>query len=196
MKDLKINLKNPTGSVWKTVVRYSDKNKKQFKLYQNISYYKYIDSIYNSFWFGKFVNKHIKRGDKKLAYKHINKAFLALKLYNSKLPPLILVEMLEQLRPLFKLNNFFLGRKMVQYPKITSIPKQYLVVLKWICTDFKESYSKDIKNDKTICYPLWLFDRLMKFESEPKHDKLTADRENYYYKASKTQDNVRYTWKQ
>ncbi len=82
-----------------------------------------------------------KRGLKNKSAYHVYKSFLILKYELQLQPQKILIEMLNRLKPLYKLQGFVVRRTQVKtYPRLVRLAKRYLVVLTWLRFDMLKNY--------------------------------------------------------
>jgi hypothetical protein len=105
---------------------------KQKKIPLNIKYFKSLDGIYGSYWLGKFSNFFIRKGKKRLILKQIYKTLLQLKFSHKIMPIFHILEIIERIKPSFKLINRFKRKKggqIISYPKAVKKKKQYNVAL-------------------------------------------------------------------
>lgn len=96
----------------------------------NNNFFKNLDGVYNSFWIGKFINSFIKKGNKETVSHKIYLSFKDLKFSMHVFPPLFILEMLERIKPIFKLENRFPKKKKIVCPAVVPINKLYMVALK------------------------------------------------------------------
>lgn len=158
---------------------------------ENVSLYPKIDGRYHSYWLGKFFNFFIKKGKKYMVYKHLYLCFLIIK-YSKNLTPLLYwFEILEQIKPTFKLTSIFPNKKMVVYPRVILGSKQYKITLRWLREITKYDYEQTRK-DKIPFYRVILSS--FEFLNSSNNKSLLKKRDNYLSDAIRLQDHIRYTW--
>jgi hypothetical protein len=118
---------------------------KQLKLPNPISsrtnYFNYVDGMYSSYWVGRLIGTFTKRGMKRKVAVYIYKAFLNLKYELQTQPQKILLEILNRIKPLFKLEKFVVRRTQIKsYPNPTILLKRYMLVLLWLQSDMNRYY--------------------------------------------------------
>jgi len=132
----------------------------------------------------------IQKGKKKLASKHINKALLMIK-YEYKITPLLLfLEMLEILKPVFRLRKYIVRRTVVkQYPYIAKASRRYMVAVRWVKDEIVNSYNKDSSIE-----PLYLrvFSKLSSFKVKSRKHPLLKIANRQLREVLKNQGNMRF----
>jgi hypothetical protein len=91
----------------KTLTEIVRKKHQRFKRKTRfITYYNFVDGVYNSYWFGKFINMFIKEGKKRKAQALIYTAFDSLKYTYNISAFKMLMNTLNKLRSVFKLRKY------------------------------------------------------------------------------------------
>jgi len=149
------------------------------------------DGLYRSYWISKVSNAFIKKGKKKKIIKQFNKGLLLIK-YTQNINPLVYVfEIVDKIKPTFKLENAFPGRTAVVYPKVVNVSTQYSVAIRWILAYLLENKRNAGRNTLGF-YKHFVagLTQLTVLKSNP----LLKKRDRYHQNAVKLQENVRYTW--
>lgn len=143
-------------------------------------YYRYVDSSYNSYWFGKFINMFIKAGKKRRAINIVHGVFNSLKYtYNVSVFG-VLMATLHKLRPVFKLRKYKVrkGREIKEYPVLTKLNLLYTYVLirikKGIQKDFNLSYGQGVRSFMSV-----MRNNLREYITKPRKHKLIKERRLY-----------------
>ena len=76
----------------------------------NQKFHKGSEGVYSSFWLSKLVGMFITQGKKKTATRHFYKALVQLKYQLNRSPALLVLELLEKLKPTFKLRKLVIKR--------------------------------------------------------------------------------------
>jgi len=150
-----------------------------------------LDGLYSSYWTGRLINMLVKKGLKKAAAKRVYTAFLNLKMIQHVLPVLYLFEILDQIKPVFKLDNCFPGRTKVVFPRIVMRQKQYMVALHWLKGDILEAGQYSARDGNKFSNVI--YSRLLDIHGAPRHT-IIKKRNAYLKEAIKLQANVRFTW--
>lgn len=151
----------------------------------------FTDGVYRSYWISKFNNAFIKRGKKKKINKHLNKCLVSIK-FNTHASPIIFVfEIVDRVKPTFKLENSFPGKTPVIYPKVVDSAKQYSIAIRWIQLYILENRSNAGRN--TVGFYKHLISSLNQLATS-KSNLLIKKRDRYHQEAVALQENARYTW--
>lgn len=65
----------------------------------------------------------------------IYKTFLHLKYMQLRFPAIFILDVLEQIKPTFKLLNVYHRGSFIKYPKFVQKEKQYLIAIKWLYSE-------------------------------------------------------------
>jgi ribosomal protein S7 len=157
----------------------------------NLKYFRVIDSIYQSFWVGRLINFFIKKGKKKAAAKQMHSALLRLKIEQNTNPLLFILELLDQAKPIFKLENYFLGKKMINYPRVVNESKRYMIALKWLRAEINSSH---ISSRVSPSFSDIFYDKLIEIKTA-KRNSLLKKRDMQNISSVDLQDNIRFSWR-
>ena len=105
----------------------ANKKKALFK-----KFYKTIDGIYASYWFGRFTNIFIKQGKKFTAENCVEQSSIYLKIHLRKFPLSILLENLLKFKPTFNLGVIVIRGKERHYPVLLKKSKQIGLPIRWV----------------------------------------------------------------
>jgi ribosomal protein S7 len=157
----------------------------------NLDYYAAVDGVYSSYWVGKLISVLVKKGNKKIASKHVYKSFSAAKYITGVSPLIIFLEILDRIKPTFRLRNYIVRRVIIkEYPIVARRSQQLMLATHWFKTEvrsgsvyFGRSFSQEITN------------KLLEFRSNPKKNNLIKKRAEYTRRTIVAQFNIRYPWR-
>jgi len=156
----------------------------------NIDFFTAADGVYSSYWVGKLTNTLLRRGNKKAVSRHIYRSFAILK-YTSGVSPLIfLLEVLDKIKPTFRLRNYIVRRVIVkEYPIVTLRPRQFMIAVHWLKEEIQSSsgYGEQSLAEK-------ISQKLLNFKINTKKNNLIKKRTDYTKRTIKAQFNIRYNW--
>lgn len=151
----------------------------------------HYSGVYNSYWINKLSNIFIKKGKKTKVMKYINLSLIQIKfLYNIN-PIIFLFEVIESIKPIFKLENTFPGKTAVVYPRAVNLDKRYNVAIKWIKLYILDN-QHNLRRSRAVFWKQFYIEitQLSLHKSNP----LIKKRDEYHQNAIHLQDNLRYTW--
>jgi len=151
----------------------------------------YYNGVYSSYWVNKLGNIFIKKGKKAKIIKYINFSLIQIKLSYHTNPLIFLFEIIENIKPLFKLENTFPGKTAVVYPKVVNLNKRYSIVIKWIKLYILDN-RYNLKRNR-IAFWKQLNAGIIQL-SLLKSNTLIKKRNEYHKNAIDLQENLRYTW--
>lgn len=151
----------------------------------------FVDGIYNSYWINKINNMFVKKGKKKLMNKHFYKCLLTIKFTNNINPLIYIFEIIDSIKPTFRLENSFPSKTAIVYPKIINAFKQYNIVIRWIQIFILENKYNAGRN--TVKFYKYIVNSLTQLQIL-KFNPLIKKRDRYHKEAVVLQDNMRYTW--
>ena len=128
---------------------------KKINLYLQ-KYYRYIDSIFLSYWLGKFINNFIKNGNKKTIEAEFKKAYGYLKISKKCNLFLIFLESIEKVKPITNLKSITVSGKTREYPVILNKYKQRNISIK--------NLSKFINEQKNLFLYQRIVDALLDYK--------------------------------
>ncbi len=152
----------------------------------------HYNGVYDSYWANRLGNIFVKKGKKKLITKHINFVLIHVKLAHRVHPLVFLFEVIESIKPVFKLENTFPSKKGVIFPRVITRNKQYGIAIKWIkllILDQKHSSKRD-----KLAFWKQLYVGLVQL-SVQRSNPLVKKRDEYHKDAVNLQENIRYTWR-
>lgn len=159
----------------------------------NKHFFKYIEGIYSSYWMGRFLNMFVKKGKKKTAAKHLYKALLYAKLQLGSMPMLLLLELLERLKPTFRLRKYVVRRtQLKEYPHVARASRRYMMSVRWLADEIVSEYNPAFSQEPFF---LRLSNKFVNFYSNPKKHSLTKTRNKHEKTTVKTQFNMRFNWR-
>jgi len=112
------------------------------KFYYN-KFYRSVDGVYSSFWFGKFINIFASEGKKQVVDKQFEHVLAISKIQFSKLPLLVFLEGLVAVKPIFNLGIIVSRGKERQFPKLLKKSQQFNLAIQWVhklASDRKDWY--------------------------------------------------------
>lgn len=133
-----------------------------------------------------------KAGLKKKAAAGLYSSLMQLKFAIVASPLVFILELLERLKPSFKLEHCFPGRLKVVYPKVVRRYGQYSVALTWLRRAL-EVESVRVSRIRPS-FSTQIFERLMEIHELKRH-RLFKKRNQYHQEAVTFESNVRYTWR-
>lgn len=151
----------------------------------------FVDGVYTSYWVSKIGNMFIKKGKKKKTIKHFNKCLLQIKFNNNINPLIYIFEIIDNIKPTFKLEHSFPGKVPVVYPKTVKLNKRYNVAIRWIQLFILENKYNSIRT--IIPFYKQLFNSFNQLATL-KSNLLIKKRDQYHQDAVTLQENIRYTW--
>ena len=96
----------------------------------NVDFYKSADGVYNSYWLGKLINTLLHDGKRKIVSKQVYKAFTLVKLVTGESPMILFLEILEQIKPLFRLRNYIVRRVIIkEFPIVVLRPRRLILAV-------------------------------------------------------------------
>jgi ribosomal protein S7 len=98
----------------------------------SLTYYRYADGVYNSYWLGKLVNLLMTSGQKKLVERNLLKACVFLKWQDNVNPLDFFLESLETTKPTFSVKYIILRGQKKEFPVLLSKDKQFRLTMRWI----------------------------------------------------------------
>jgi len=119
----------------------------------------------------------------------MERTMLGIKFTSGNLPLLYFAEILEQVKPLFKLVNIFVGRKAQVYPKAASIPSQYMIAVRWLKQEVLDAQTTGRISPS---FASQVFNKLVELKTVRKHN-LVKNREFQFEEAARLQENIRFT---
>lgn len=90
------------------------------------------DIFYDSYWINKYTSKLMLQGKKHLAEKYLQLAFAELKFTFKKMPGYLLLDKINQFRPVLSYVNKRMGRKYNPIPMPIKQRRQYILSLNYI----------------------------------------------------------------
>ena len=156
-------------------------------------YFRNLDGLFHSFWVGKLINFFIMNGKKTFISTQVYKSLLLCKFCNKMQPLTLFLEILDQLKPLVLLTNWYRGRKMRVYPRPAKNYLRCKFALNWFVTELKKN---DMKiNRVTLPFFFRIYIKFLEFRKKEKHP-IFALRRKYTYNAVRLQSNMRlrYPW--
>ena len=112
--------------------KFKNKNKLKMLIWQK-------DSLYNSWWFHKFISKLMFSGKKFSIEKKLYFSLYRLKKGNKMLPFYLFMHFFEKIKPFLSTISKRLGRKFYLVPVPIRIRRQYIVGLDWIIQSNKST---------------------------------------------------------
>lgn len=112
-------------------------------------FYRYIDSIFLSYWLGKFINNFIQSGNKATIEKEFKKVYTYAKINKKQNISLIFLECMEKIKPLTSLKSVTVSGKVKEYPILLNKYKQRTLALKNLSGHIMEQKNKFL-NQKVI----------------------------------------------
>ena len=150
-----------------------------------------VDGVYCSYWINKFNNAFVKNGKKKKINKHLNRCLLNIKFVNRTSPLVFVFEIVDRIKPTFRLNNVFPGKTPLVYPEVADPAKQYSIAIRWIQLYILENKFNAGRN--TAGLYKHLLSGLGALTANGSNT-LIKKRDQYHREAVVLQDNFRYTW--
>ena len=150
-----------------------------------------LDGVYHSYWLGKFLNMFIKQGKKKKVFKHLYTCLLLVKIENKMSPVLYFFEIIERIKPSFKLVSYFPTRTALITPKVVPPSSLYKVVLQWIRVLVNADYV-NARKSRTPYYKI--VHNSLQYLYKTKNHTLIKKRDQYLVDAIRLQRYLRYTW--
>ncbi len=103
---------------------------KQPALPLNIDFYNAMEGVYSSYWAGKLISTLQLSGKRKTVARHFYKAAAVLKLSLGSNPLLLLLEILDKIKPTFRLRNYIVRRTIIkEYPIVVLRPRQLILAV-------------------------------------------------------------------
>lgn len=159
----------------------------------NIDYFKYTDGIYSSYWVGRFINMFIIKGKKKTAARHMYQAFAQLKYSLREMPLLVLLEILEKLKPTFRLRKYIRKRNIIkEYPFVAKQSRRYIMVIQWLKHELNSEYKSA---SSTEIFSNRIYNKLYAFRMNPRKHSLTKTKLKHERYSVDSQFNIRYNWR-
>lgn len=123
--------------------------------------------------------------------KHFYKCLLTIKFTNNINPLIYIFEIIDSIKPTFRLENSFPSKTAIVYPKIINAFKQYNIVIRWIQIFILENKYNAGRN--TVKFYKYIVNSLTQLQIL-KFNPLIKKRDRYHKEAVVLQDNMRYTW--
>ena len=149
------------------------------------------DGVYCSYWVNKLNNAFVKNGKKKKINKHLNGCLLNIKLATRTNPLVLVFEIVDRIKPTFRLSNVFPGKTPLVYPEVADPKKQYSIAIRWVQLYILENKSNAGRNTAGFYKHLWSG---LEALTATGSNTLTKKRDQYHREAVVLQDNFRYTW--
>ena len=155
----------------------------------NVNFFSALEGVYSSYWLGKLINMLLVQGKKKVATKHMHRSLVVIKYARTTNPLLLLLEIIDKIKPSFRLRNYIVRRVQVkEYPIVTFRSRQLIIALHWLKLEIYNTYQlKSSLADRITSV-------LLNFVSAPKNS-LIKKRLEYTKRIIAGQFNIRYTWK-
>jgi hypothetical protein len=100
-------------------------------VYLNLEHYAVADGVYYSYWVGKLISMLLRKGNKKIVAKHVYQAFAFLKYALNSSPLIILLEILDKIKPTFRLRNYIVRRVIIkEYPTVAYRSRLILIAMR------------------------------------------------------------------
>lgn len=157
----------------------------------NIDFHRSADGVYVSYWLGKFMNTLLRKGDKKTVAKYIYKAFSQIKFVAASNPLILFLEVLDKIKPTFRLRNYIVRRVIVkEFPIVVLRPRRLILAVHWLKEEVQSNSGKFTTSlDNEIAA------KLLDFKSNPKKNNLVKKRNEFTKRTIKAQFNIRYNFK-
>lgn len=157
----------------------------------NIDFYRSADGIYTSYWLGKFINTLLKSGKKKSTAKHVYKSLRLIKFATKTSPLTIFLELLDKIKPMFRLRNYIVRRVIIkEFPIAVLRPRRLILAVHWLKEEVR---SKRVKFETSLSNDI--FDKLIDFTENPKKNSLVKKRNEFTQRTIKAQFNIRYNFR-
>ena len=193
----KVRSQKATNKQWKQIKRPTVnktkvptiKTKVSATLDLNVNFFNALDGVYNSYWLGKLINMLVTQGKKKVVARHTRRSLAVLKYARTTNPLLLLLEIIDKIKPSFRLRNYIVRRVQVkEYPIVTFRSRQLIIALHWLKLEIRNTHQlKSSLADR-------IANVLLNFTSTPKNN-LVKKRVEYTKRIVAGQFNIRYTWK-
>ena len=137
---------------------------------------------------GKLITTLLHEGKKKLVSRYLYKAFAIVKYTFKSNPLIILLEILDKIKPNFRLRNYIVRRVIVkEYPIVTLRSRQYILAIHWLKLEIQTGSDRLEASlaDKIAA-------RLIDFTRNPKKNSLVKKRTDYTKRIIAGQFNIRY----
>jgi len=131
-------------------------------------------------------------GKKKTVTKHLHKALIQLKYSFHEMPILIILELLERLKPTFRLRKYIVKRTIIkEYPFVAKESRRYMVALHWVTDEIK------IEHKSFSIEPFFnrIYLKIGSFKNNPRKNSLIKTRDKNEKHIIDSQFNMRYRWR-
>lgn len=157
----------------------------------NIDFYSAAEGTYSSYWLGKFINSVLTDGKKKTVAKHVYKAFSQIKFATGTNPLILFLEVLDKIKPSFRLRNYIVRRVIVkEFPIAVLRPRRLIMAVHWLKEEVQSSSGKFATSlDSEIA------SKLLDFRLNPKKNNLVKKRNEFTKRTIKAQFNIRYNFR-
>ena len=167
------------------------KASKPASLSLNIDFHRSADGVYTSYWLGKFMNTLFQGGNKKTVSKYVYRAFSRLKFMTGTNPLILFLEVLDKIKPTFRLRNYIVRRVIIkEFPIVVLRPRRLIMAVHWLKEDVQSNsgrFTTSLDND--------IASKLLDFRANPKKNNLVKKRNEFTKRTIKAQFNIRYNFK-
>ena len=157
----------------------------------NTDFYRSAEGVYTSYWLGKFMNTILHDGKKKTVAKYVYKALAQIKFSIHANPLLLFLEVLDKIKPTFRLRNYIVRRVIIkEFPIVVLRPRRLILAVHWLREEVQSNSGKfAVSLDNQIVT------KLLDFRLNPKKNNLVKKRNEFIKRTIKAQFNIRYNFK-
>jgi len=157
----------------------------------NADFYRSAEGVYTSYWLGKFMSTILHDGKKKTVAKYVYKALAQIKFSIHGNPLLLFLEVLDKIKPTFRLRNYIVRRVIIkEFPIVVLRPRRLILAIHWLKEEVQSNSGKfAVSLDNQIVT------KLLDFRLNPKKNNLVKKRNEFIKRTIKAQFNIRYNFK-
>lgn len=158
----------------------------------NQNFYRAVDGVYFSYWFGKLINTLQKNGKKSKISSKLYGGMLLYKYTSNSNPILAYFELLDRIKPIYKLRNYIARRGAIKkYPVPVFIATRLTLAIHWLKKELKvraeRSKGQLLQNNVATLFA--------DFREDEKKTSFPEKQKEYMRESIAGQFNIRFTYR-